>query len=469
MTDPLIGTGLNQYVPFATGVGANVETPTNWIADLVRQQGFQNGIANPTQANTVLRQASFIAAMIAQFSADFSSEAMVDDGNLANAEQVFVDALRRMFRGVYFMNDTGTANAMAGTDAGQSAPTAYDSRMVIVIKKTNTPNSGPMTANFWGLGAVSLGDNTGAALSSGALIANSYYILTYAGSGWRVLGGVAQYTSVTNLTANSGDMISVTAGTGVVDFRTLRGTHDAAIADLDRWPRGKNANADQAVYVTSLELLAWIQSHMTTGGAGLLNIQVITASGTYTKTAGTTRALVFASGGGGAGGMHVCCAGGGGAGATAVNFVDLSAISTVACTIGAGGTGVQASGGGQSIGGSGGTTTFGSYASAGGGQGGQGIDKGGNGGVATVGKMLINGGDGMTSYSGNYFGSGNGGPSFWGGGGGGADTNANTGSGYAAKAYGSGGGGGDSGMPGGGRTGGNGAPGVILVIEFGVG
>ena len=104
-----LGLGTNQIESFALGVGANVETPANWQADTVRQQGFEGGIASSQKANTVLRQATFIAAMIAQFSADFSGAPCNDDGNILNAEQNFINALQQALavQGIYYIPDTG--------------------------------------------------------------------------------------------------------------------------------------------------------------------------------------------------------------------------------------------------------------------------------------------------------------------------------------------------------------------------
>ncbi len=80
-----LGSGSNQFVPFATGSGANVMDPTNWGGDGVVQQGFERGIVPSQKFNTLGRQAMFISAMIAQFTADFSGNPSNDDGNLLNA------------------------------------------------------------------------------------------------------------------------------------------------------------------------------------------------------------------------------------------------------------------------------------------------------------------------------------------------------------------------------------------------
>lgn len=289
-----LGLGTNQIESFALGVGANVETPANWQADTVRQQGFEGGIASSQKANTVLRQATFIAAMIAQFSADFSGAPCNDDGNILNAEQNFINALSAALavQGVYYLTDTGTANAMVATGPS-TGPAAYSSPCLVIIKKMNAPNTGAMTANFWNLGVVALTDNTGAAMSSGALLASSYYLLTYSGGGFHVLGGAATYTSVSNLTANSGDMIQVTAITGVVNLRIGTGVHSATVGAGDMWPRG-NAADDTCRYMLTSELLAWLSAALATPSlTGFTRLQGWSVGGV--KTANWTADQVIAS------------------------------------------------------------------------------------------------------------------------------------------------------------------------------
>lgn len=253
---PTPGSGLNQIVPFATGVGANVESPVDWAADIVRQQGFQAGTASSQKANTVLRQASFISAVLAQFMADYSGIATNDDGDVINAEENLITALEKLFApfGVYFIIDTGTGDHVVGTS--DPAPTSYSSPSFVVFKKSNTANTGPMDINLWTLGAVPLKDNTGADLSNGAILANSFYITVFDGGGFRILGGATSYTSVTNLTANSGDMVAV-AVDGTVDWRTLLGTHSTTHVNTDRFVRGRGSD-DAALYETETEFITWL-------------------------------------------------------------------------------------------------------------------------------------------------------------------------------------------------------------------
>jgi hypothetical protein len=93
------------------------------------------------------------------------------------------------------------------------------------------------------------------------------------------------------------------------------------------------------------------------------SIQVFTANGTYTPTAGKTTFLVFATGGGGGGltasgdgGDLGFGAGAGGTAARLYNTTELGASASI--TIGGGGAGVEFDGSSQATGGSGGNTTF---------------------------------------------------------------------------------------------------------------
>lgn len=109
------------------------------------------------------------------------------------------------------------------------------------------------------------------------------------------------------------------------------------------------------------------------GPGRYLNTKLITSSGTYTKTPGTTKIRVRMVGGGGSGASGTVnsttsyySGGGGGGGGGYVEFLlDVTSISTVPCVIGSGGASVSAADGIA-----GGSTSFGSYASVVGGFGG---------------------------------------------------------------------------------------------------
>ena len=73
----------SDFKPFATGVGAVVESNVDWAAlpDLVN--GFPSGVLPSKKLNKALRQANIIAAVVAQFIADGSGVDSIDDGTTA--------------------------------------------------------------------------------------------------------------------------------------------------------------------------------------------------------------------------------------------------------------------------------------------------------------------------------------------------------------------------------------------------
>lgn len=119
------------------------------------------------------------------------------------------------------------------------------------------------------------------------------------------------------------------------------------------------------------QLLAAMRSLV--GPGRLLNVQVFTSSGTYTKTPGTKKVRVKSLGGGGAGGgtevttsAQIAAAWGGNSGAYAESsLIDVSLVASIAVTIGA--AGIPAAG---AAGGAGGQSSFGSYLITPGGAGG---------------------------------------------------------------------------------------------------
>jgi hypothetical protein len=73
-----------DYVPFATGVGANVYTPAAYQALPVVTSGVVPGLADPQLANTTWRLNSMMSAALANFISQKLGIAVLDDGNLTN-------------------------------------------------------------------------------------------------------------------------------------------------------------------------------------------------------------------------------------------------------------------------------------------------------------------------------------------------------------------------------------------------
>ncbi|MCW6609157.1 phage tail protein, partial [Yersinia ruckeri] len=73
----------NEILPFGIGAGANVIPYADYEALAARAGGFVSGVARSEQLNTVWRQSSFVASVLAQFIANRSGQNVLDDGDTA--------------------------------------------------------------------------------------------------------------------------------------------------------------------------------------------------------------------------------------------------------------------------------------------------------------------------------------------------------------------------------------------------
>ncbi|STW99162.1 Uncharacterised protein [Kluyvera ascorbata] len=73
----------NDFKPFAIGAGANVTAQADWELLAALATGFQSGKASSAQINKAIRQASFIAAALAQYTSDKTGGDVLDDGDQA--------------------------------------------------------------------------------------------------------------------------------------------------------------------------------------------------------------------------------------------------------------------------------------------------------------------------------------------------------------------------------------------------
>lgn len=117
---PAIGVRMptNDFKPFATSPGANVLSQADYNALTALLTGWQSGVAKSTEVNKAMRQATFIAAAIAQFVADSSGQDVLDDGSIAN----FVTKLKLANSSQYLGNGNNLSEiSTAGSSAQLSA------------------------------------------------------------------------------------------------------------------------------------------------------------------------------------------------------------------------------------------------------------------------------------------------------------------------------------------------------------
>lgn len=85
----------NDFKPFATAGGANVSTQAEYLALAALSTGWQSGKASSKEVNKAVRQATFIAAALAQFVSDKGAVDVLDDGNLAGFSAKLIAALNQ--------------------------------------------------------------------------------------------------------------------------------------------------------------------------------------------------------------------------------------------------------------------------------------------------------------------------------------------------------------------------------------
>ena len=104
---------INNFKPFATAANANVTAQADWETLPALLSGFMAGKASSAQVNKAIRQASFIAAALAQYTANKSGLDVLDDGDLNG----FITKMSAAF-GKDFQALDATLTALAGLATG---------------------------------------------------------------------------------------------------------------------------------------------------------------------------------------------------------------------------------------------------------------------------------------------------------------------------------------------------------------
>lgn len=104
---------INNFKPFATAANANVTAQADWETLPALLSGFMAGKASSTQVNKAIRQASFIAAALAQYTANKSGQDVLDNGDLNG----FITKMSAAF-GKDFQALDATLTALSGLATG---------------------------------------------------------------------------------------------------------------------------------------------------------------------------------------------------------------------------------------------------------------------------------------------------------------------------------------------------------------
>ncbi|MGM8845618.1 gp53-like domain-containing protein [Enterobacter roggenkampii] len=172
---------INDFKPFATGAGANVTPQAEWEALAALSGGFQAGVAKSSQMNKAFRQASFIAAALAQYTADKSGEDVLDDGDVAGFIAKMSTAFAKDFQP---LDETLSALAALSTGANKLPYfTAADTASLTALTSTGRDIIGKATVADV-LTYLGLGDVAKAGVAGGLLASDGYITLPL------IIGGV---------------------------------------------------------------------------------------------------------------------------------------------------------------------------------------------------------------------------------------------------------------------------------------
>lgn len=183
----------NQYYPFANGGGANTLTNSAYAAlTTLLSNGYQSGLASSQEINTTFRQASVVAAAVAQFIVNISAVNANDDGNVSEFATNLAAAVRSAL--------TANVNEWTTQQYGEQIavpPVGSGSTLTLPFATGNNFIVSPVAANFV------LGNPTGAQPGQSGVItfvqnATGSFTFTSRGSLWKGVGGAR-----VNLTAGA--------------------------------------------------------------------------------------------------------------------------------------------------------------------------------------------------------------------------------------------------------------------------
>lgn len=189
----------NEFVPFATGSGANALTPSAFAADPTRQAGVQAGTARSNLANTAWRQASTVASAFGQFIVRHANLSALDDGDIETLVNSFVAGLRSVAAEVVEQNAptsqslvhygvaSGSPNAILVNETPPIDTLQAGHQLELLVVESNTT---AVTIDVGVGGAKAILRRAGQALLPGDL-SPGVALLIYDGSSWRLQGFTA--------------------------------------------------------------------------------------------------------------------------------------------------------------------------------------------------------------------------------------------------------------------------------------
>ena len=127
----------NEFKPFAAGTEANILDQSEYEQSESLKSGLRKGLARSQEVNKAIRQASSIAAAVAQFTADKSGEDMLDNGDINTLKQNFEMAIGSI-SSTLTAEAEGTADALIAAFTPKLKQLTQGKTVLIRAKEKNT-------------------------------------------------------------------------------------------------------------------------------------------------------------------------------------------------------------------------------------------------------------------------------------------------------------------------------------------
>lgn len=184
---------VNDFVTWAAGTGANTNDPATYAANATRQQGAQAGVASSLLFNTAMRQASTIAAVVAQFTANNQPGHVVDDGNVATLTAQLTAALTNLTSALvpdsrFFVGtDGGSADNLQVASVYPPITAYLPHCLYMIFVAANNVTTTP-TLQIGALAAKAIRRADGTLAKPYDLLAGEWVMLADAGSFFEIVG-----------------------------------------------------------------------------------------------------------------------------------------------------------------------------------------------------------------------------------------------------------------------------------------
>lgn len=259
----------NQFLPFATGAGADTLAYATYSTQGYLGQGFQAGVAQPYDINTVLRQVTTVTSALGQFTANNQTADVLDDGVVSNFVSKFTAALQGALssESVHYGAATGTNDALVVTASPPLLPTATETYQPgsFLIFKTIAGNPNQTTAptiNANSIGNIAITRRGGAPLAKGDLAPNTWYCAFFDGVGcFLVSPTLSDLTPIAYGATSQGGLAKDGSNNFLLAYLNLLADNRAAPVGADLLALERNADG-ATVSVSAAALASYVLSNI---------------------------------------------------------------------------------------------------------------------------------------------------------------------------------------------------------------